>query len=95
MGHGGASTSGQETDAKLYIVDSNGQVVGQPVTLAGDVASAPVIRGAGGAYTVYIVTFDMGYDTDAGSQAQGPNRDATLYAFDRDGNLKFSVPLNQ
>jgi len=96
MGQGGASggDSGQEIDSKLYIVDPSTQQV-VAVTLAGEVASVPLIGGSDALYTVYVVTFDMGYHSDNSGQGQGIHRDSTLYALARDGSLKFKISLNQ
>lgn len=86
----------QSQDSKLYIVNpASGQVIGQPVTLAGEVASVPTIVGSGSNYVVYIVTFDMGYNSNSRSGMQGTRRESTLYAFNQNGILLFSRPLNQ
>jgi outer membrane protein assembly factor BamB len=83
-------------DSILYIVNpASGQVIGQPVTLGGEVASVPTIVGSASNYVVYVVTFDMGYNSNSRSGVQGPRRESTLYAFNQNGTLLFSRPLNQ
>jgi outer membrane protein assembly factor BamB len=102
MGQDGMSGTNlsQETDSKLYIVDPS-TIVGPftpkitTVTLAGEVASEPLIGGTSSDYTVYIVTFEMGYSSSYGNLVQGIRRDSTLYALTKDGTLKFKISLNQ
>jgi hypothetical protein len=85
-------TASEVTDAKLYIVDTATQKVVKIVTLDAEIASVPTIGGTDLNYTVHVVTFDMDHDFDTRGQV---GREATLYAFDRDGNLKFSIPLDR
>jgi hypothetical protein len=90
------TATGRSQDSKLYIVDpASGQVIGQPVTLAGEVASVPTIVGSSSGYVVYVVTFDMGHNSNSRSGVHGPRRESILYAFNQNGTLLFSRPLNQ
>ncbi|MBI4455541.1 MAG: hypothetical protein HY644_06540 [Acidobacteria bacterium] len=90
---GWSSNQVQDQNAKLYIVDPSSATVIKSVQLDGEVASLPTVAGSGTSYTVYMVAFDTGYNVDSRGQLQGFGREATLYAFDRGGNLKFSLPL--
>jgi hypothetical protein len=95
MGQGGMSgtTTSLNTDSKLYIVNPSTRKI-TTVTLAGVIASAPLIGGTGSNYLVYIQTFDLGSGS-SGSSAQGMLSAATLYAFAEDGSLKFKISLDQ
>jgi len=95
MGQGRMSgtTASQEIDSKLYIVNPSTQKF-STVTLAGVIASAPLIGGTGSNYTVYIQTFVMGYSSSGGS-VQGMLGESTLYALAEDGSLKFKISLDQ
>ena len=88
----GTATS-LNTDSKLYIVNPSTQKI-TTVTLAGVIASAPLIGGTGSNYLVYIQTFDMGSGS-SGISAQGMLSAPMLYAIAEDGSLKFKISLDQ
>ncbi len=89
-----SGSSGAEDSATLYIV-SNGTLVRKDgVALDGEVASVPTIAGTDkNAYMVYIVTFDMGTRLQGMGSMAGNSRDSKLSAYDKDGKLLYSLPL--
>lgn len=89
------STATQDQNARFYVVDPGLAKVINSVELDGEVASLPTISGSGTTYTVYIESFDMGHNVATTGQFQGPHRDAVLTAFDHNGNVEYTLPLNQ